>query len=207
MKKVTVLIIILLIANNSFGQRPKANVETKSGVKSFYLDEIYENRFEDSLGNWQLKFIKTNTTFENIPIKEIETISFSPFGMTNFPLVIKYSNGTSDSISLNDIEYLKFDNWSSVNINSNNQKLSCYPNPVNSGHVFFNFPEGYISYIEIFSIEGIKICELRAECPETSSSIIWDCKNQWGIDILQGIYICRAICSKEIEYLKIIITR
>jgi hypothetical protein len=207
MKNVTLLIIFFVFINISFGQKPKANVETTSGVKSFYLDEIYEATFEDSLGNLRLKFKKFNSEFQSIPLAEIERISFSPFGLIDFPFVIKYNQGASDSISLNDIEFLKFDNKSSVNNISINSKFTCYPNPVVSGKVLFEFPEVYIRNIEIFSIEGIKICELKEDISETTTSVVWECKNQFGIDVVPGIYLCRALFGNEVEYLKIIITR
>mgnify|MGYP000946330616 CR=1 FL=1 len=206
MKKVTLLFVACyFFFNSAFGQKPKAQIETISGVKTINLEEISEARFEGNPGYYVLKFFKIDATFESFPVDEIKKITFSPYGMTNFPLVVNYTSGTPDSIPLNDIEYLEFGNKTTVDDNPPLPQFLCYPNPVVSGQAFFAFPEGNLYEIDIFDAEGIQINKIVPS--NGGDTAKWDCKDFSGNDVAPGIYFCRAFYYGHYINYKVIIIR
>ena len=80
----------------------------------------------------------------------------------------------------------------------------------NDGHARFIYsnPEDYLGYIDVFDFSMDQVIHLdnqsQTDKPD-DNEIIWNCRNQYGDKVANGVYFCRLFLNGEYFWTKLAI--
>lgn len=128
-------------------------------------------------------------------------------------LIIKIKDGTEKIFPLKNIMNMKFEEISDVeniqDIEYNLQLKGNHPNPASDKTVIsFDIKKQSDVLIKIYNNSGKLIKEIeRGNCQQGENKILWDCIDNNGSEVLNGIYFYEVIIENHIQSNKIIILK
>ena len=126
--------------------------------------------------------------------------------------------GTGDGIAISKDEGLNWSVhrfWESAVVEDENDMFSVYPNPFfindynqinGDGHVRFLYanPENYSGIIDIFDFAMDRVIQLsNPHTIDNESELIWNGKNEYGIQVANGVYFCRLSLNDNYYWTKL----
>ena len=125
-----------------------------------------------------------------------------------------YLFGTEDGLSLVSSQGLTLDN---IHFYESPSIFSVYPNPIlinyhnlvgNDGHARFIYsnPEDYLGSIDVFDFSMDQVIHLENQSQTDKpddNEIIWNCRNQYGDKVANGVYFCRLFLNGEYFWTKL----
>ena len=186
--------------------------------------DLYAQRLDiDMTGNMLFMDddrVNTVTHFENIPVDITEITENSPLGIAHNPVTNKflvayqYNDPESGRDIYGHIFYgteMPVSEMDSREIQHPDafQLPGNYPNPFNpTTTIAFQIPDPTHVTVCIYDLQGKIIAELLNEfIPAGSNKVRWDGKNDQGMNVPSGIYVCCVQSSEYLESIKMMLLR